>query len=428
MDLKKEGNFVTVEEAVKAIKDNDNIVFGHAAGVPSLVPQEMLRQMDRLHNVKIYHMFTINQGEYLVPETEGHFRHVTNFVGGNSRAAVAEDRGDFIPVHFSEVPAFFDEYFPVDVAVVQVSLPDEKGNCSFGISCDYSLPAARKAKIIIAEMNENMPYIAGDNFMHISKFHYIVENHTPLAELPAAKITDIELAIGKNCSTLVKDGDTLQLGIGGIPDAVLMSLDGKHDLGIHTEMFSSGVVNLVKKGVINGSKKTLLPGKMVATFLMGSKELYDFANHNDSVEMRPVDWVNDPRVIAQNDNLVSINSCIEVDLMGQVNSESIGLKQFSGIGGQFDYVKGAAWSKGGRSIMAMPSTAAKGTASRIVPFLSHGAAVTTPRNDVDYIVTEYGVAKLKGASLKERAKRLIAIAHPDFRAMLEEEYNKRFKN
>lgn len=428
MDWKKEGNFVSVEEAVKAIKDNDNVVFGHAAGVPGVVPIEMLRQKDRLHNVRIYHMFTINNGEYLVPETEGHFIHVTNFVAGNSRAAIAEDRGEFIPLHFSEVPAFFDEHFPVDVAVVQVSLPDEKGNCSFGISCDYTLPAARKAKTIIAEVNPNMPYIPGDNFMHISELTYLVENNAPLAELPAARISEVEEAIGKHCSTLVKDGDTLQLGIGAIPDAVLMALGDKHDLGIHTEMFSSGVVDLVKKGVITCSKKTLLPGKMVATFLMGTKELYEFANHNDMVEMRTVDWVNDPRVIAQNDNLVSINSCIEVDLMGQVNSETIGLKQFSGTGGQFDYVKGAAWSKGGRSIMAMPSTAAKGKASRIVPFLSTGAAVTTPRDDVDYIVTEYGVAHLKGVSLKERAKRLIAIAHPDFRPMLEEEYRKRFKN
>ena len=408
MDWKKEGNFVTVEEAVKAIKDNDNIVFGHAAGVPGVVPLEMVKQMDRLHNVKIFHMFTINNGEYLTPETEGHFRHVTNFVGGNSRAAVAEDRGDFYPLHFSDVPSFFDRYFPVDVTVAQVSLPDENGNCSFGISCDYTLPAARRSKIIIAEMNENMPYIPGDNFMHISQFTYIVENHNPIAVLPPAKITDIEKQIGHFCSTLIKDGDTLQLGIGAIPDAVLMSLDDKHDLGIHTEMFSSGVVDLAKKGVITGAKKSLLPGKMVATFLMGT--------------------VNDPRVIAQNDNMVSINSCIEVDLTGQVNSETIGLKQFSGTGGQFDYVKGASWSKGGRSIMAMPSTAAHGKASRIVPFLSQGAAVTTPRDDVDYVVTEYGIAHLKGASLKERAKRLIAIAHPDFRPMLEEEYKKRFKN
>ena len=428
MDWKKEGNFVTVEEAVKAIKDNDNIVFGHAAGVPGVVPLEMVKQMDRLHNVKIFHMFTINNGEYLTPETEGHFRHVTNFVGGNSRAAIAEDRGDFYPLHFSDVPSFFDRYFPVDVTVAQVSLPDENGNCSFGISCDYTLPAARRSKIIIAEMNENMPYIPGDNFMHISQFTYIVENHNPIAVLPPAKITDIEKQIGHFCSTLIKDGDTLQLGIGAIPDAVLMSLDDKHDLGIHTEMFSSGVVDLAKKGVITGAKKTLLPGKMVATFLMGTKELYEFANNNPNVEMRTVDWVNDPRVIAQNDNMVSINSCIEVDLTGQVNSETIGLKQFSGTGGQFDYVKGASWSKGGRSIMAMPSTAAHGKASRIVPFLSQGAAVTTPRDDVDYVVTEYGIAHLKGASLKERAKRLIAIAHPDFRPMLEEEYKKRFKN
>lgn len=428
MDWRKDGNFVTAEEAVKAIKDNDKVVFGHAAGAPQVVPAEMVRQMERLHGVEIFHMFTIMSDCHLTPETEGHFRHVTNFVAGNSRAAITEDRGDFVPLHFSEVPAWFDGYFRPDVTVCVVSRPDEKGNCSFGISCDYTLPAARRSKVVIAEMNPNMPYIPGDNFMNIKDFTYIVETDGPVPVLPPAKITDVEIAIGKNCASIVKDGDTLQLGIGGIPDAVLMALGDKKDLGIHTEMFSSGVVDLVHKGVINGKGKNFMPGKLVATFLMGTKELYDFANNNPAVEMRPVDWVNDPRVISQNDNLVSINSCIEVDLMGQVASEAMGLKQFSGTGGQVDYVRGAAWSKGGRSIMAMPSTAAKGTTSRIVPFLKQGGAVTTLRNDVDYVVTEYGVAKLKGVGLRERAKRLIAIAHPDFRPMLEEEYSKRFKS
>ena len=288
--------------------------------------------------------------------------------------------------------------------------------------------AAEKARLVIAEMNENMPYVEGDNKIHISRLDYIIPTNLALPEIPLPKITDVEKAIGRNCASLIEDGSTLQLGIGAIPDAVLLFMGDKKNLGIHTEMFSDGVIDLVESGVVNGSKKTLHPGKLVATFLMGTRRLYDFVDKNACVEMRPVDYVNDPRVIAQNEKMVSINSCIEVDLMGQVASETIGLKQFSGTGGQVDYVRGAAWSAGGKSIMAMPSTAAKGKASRIVPFLAQGAAVTTSRNDVDYVVTEYGIARLKGKTLKQRARALIAVAHPDFRPMLEEEYQKRFKD
>ena len=316
----------------------------------------------------------------------------------------------------------------MDVAVNQVSYPDSEGNCSFGLSCDYTKAAAEKARLVIAEMNENMPYVEGDNKIHISRLDYIIPTNLALPEIPLPKITDVEKAIGRNCASLIEDGSTLQLGIGAIPDAVLLFMGDKKDLGIHTEMFSDGVIDLVESGVVNGSKKTLHPGKLVATFLMGTRRLYDFVDKNACVEMRPVDYVNDPRVIAQNEKMVSINSCIEVDLMGQVASETIGLKQFSGTGGQVDYVRGAAWSAGGKSIMAMPSTAAKGKASRIVPFLAQGAAVTTSRNDVDYVVTEYGIARLKGKTLKQRARALIAVAHPDFRPMLEEEYQKRFKD
>ena len=245
-------------------------------------------------------------------------------------------------------------------------------------------------------MNENMPYVEGDNKIHISRLDYIIPTNLALPKFRCLKFTDVEKAIGRHCASLIEDGSTLQLGIGAIPDAVLLFMGDKKDLGIHTEMFSDGVIDLVESGVVNGSKKTLHPGKLVATFLMGTRRLYNFVDKNACVEMRPVDYVNDPRVIAQNEKMVSINSCIEVDLMGQVASETIGLKQFSGTGGQVDYVRGAAWSAGGKSIMAMPSTAAKGKASRIVPFLTQGAAVTTSRNDVDYVVTEYGIARLKG--------------------------------
>ncbi|MDL2254934.1 4-hydroxybutyrate CoA-transferase, partial [Bacteroidales bacterium OttesenSCG-928-J16] len=414
-------------EAIKAIKDNDYVVFSHAAGVPQVVAEALMEKKENYRNVHIYHMLSLGKGAYMAPEAEGHFRHITNFVGADSRQAIAEDRADFMPCFFYEVPKLLGEVFPVNVAVVQVSIPDEEGYCSFGVSCDYTKAAAEKAAVVIAEMNEFMPYVGGDNKIHVSKLDYIIPCANFLYEIQPPKITEVEREIGRYCASLIKDGDTLQLGIGAIPDAVLLFLKDKKDLGIHTEMFSEGVVDLVEAGVVTGKKKTLHPGKLVATFLMGTRRLYDFVDHNPDVEMYPVDYVNDPWVIAKNDNMISINSCIEVDLMGQVVSETIGLKQFSGTGGQVDYVRGAALSRGGKSIMAMPSTASKGTVSRIVPFLAQGAAVTTSRNDVDYVITEYGIAKLKGKTLRERAENLIAIAHPDFRESLQKEFYKRFR-
>ncbi len=413
-------------DAIKAIKDNDYVVFSHAAGVPEIVAGELMAKRENYHNVHIYHMLSIGKGEYLRPDAETHFRHITNFVGANSRQAVAENRADFFPCFFKDVPGVLGDIFPVDLAVVQVSLPDENGFCSFGVSCDYTKAAARKASVVIAEMNELMPRVGGNNMIHISEMDYIIPCKYFLPEIPVPEITGVEKEIGKYCASLIEDGSTLQLGIGAIPDAVLLFLKDKKDLGIHTEMFSDSVVDLVKSGVITGRRKTLHREKLVATFLMGTKKLYDFVNHNPDVELYPVDYVNDPWIIAKNENMVSVNSCIEVDLTGQVASESMGLKQFSGTGGQVDYVRGAALAPGGKSIMAMPSTAAKGKVSRIVPFLSEGAAVTTSRNDVDYIVTEYGIAKLRGKTLRQRAENLINIAHPDFRESLRQEFNKRF--
>lgn len=418
---------VSADEAVGAIKNGDRIVFSHAAGVPQEIPKALIRNKDKFCDVEIYHMLCLGDGDYLSEGLENHFHHCTNFAGANSRKAIEEKRADFMPGFFFEVPYLFRrKQYPIDVAVIQVSTPDVMGNCSFGVSCDYTKPAAEEAKIVIAEMNEAMPHVGGDNFIHLSQIDYIVECNNNLPEILPAKIGEVEKAIGGYCSELIDDGATLQLGIGAIPDAVLMALGNKKDLGIHTEMFTDGVIDLVERGIINGSKKTLHPGKMVATFLMGSRRLYDFVNQNPFIELYPVDYVNNPCVIMKNENMVSINSCIEVDLMGQVVSECIGQKQFSGVGGQVDYVRGAMLSPGGKSIMAMPSTAAKGTISRIVPFLAQGSAVTTSRNDVDYVVTEYGIAHLKAKTLKERAKSLIAIAHPDFREALMNEYRKRF--
>ena len=310
--------------------------------------------------------------------------------------------------------------------LIQVSAPDEHGFCSLGVSVDYTKPAAEAAKLVIAQVNKNMPRTLGDSFLHVSRLDWVVEHDCPVIELQPPVIGDVEKAIGENCASLVRDGDTLQLGIGAIPDAVLLFLKDKKDLGIHSEMVSDGVVELVEAGVITNRRKTLHPGKSVVTFLMGTKRLYDYVDNNPAVEMYPVDYVNNPVIAAQNDNLVSINSCVQVDLMGQVVSTSVGLKQISGVGGQVDFVRGANMSRGGRTIMAMPSTAAKGSISKIVPFIDHGAAVTTNRYDVNYVVTEYGIARLKGKTLKDRARALIEISHPNFRESLQAEFEERF--
>lgn len=417
----------TAQEAIKFIKDNDKVVFSHAAAVPQEMIKALVDNAKNYKNVEIIHMLGLGEGKYALPEYSENFRHNAIFVGASTRQAVQEDRADYTPCFFYEVPSLFTNgSIDVDVAVIQVSTPDEKGNCSYGLSCDYTKAAAENAKIVIAEVNDQMPYIYGDNFIHIDQIDHIIECSYPLFEIKQANIGDTEKEIGKHCASLIQDGDTLQLGIGGIPDAVLLFLKEKKDLGIHTEMFSDGVLELVKSGVITGAQKSLHPKKMISTFLMGSKALYDFVDKNEDVELYPVNYVNNPLTIMKNDNMISINSCIEVDLMGQVASESIGLKQFSGTGGQVDYVRGAALSNGGKSIIAIPSTASKGKVSRIVPFLKEGTAVTTTRNDVDYIVTEFGIAHLKGKTLRKRAKALIEIAHPDHRESLMEEYYRRF--
>ncbi len=419
---------VLADEAVNHIKPENKVVIGHAVGEPSTLVDAMVKNKNNYSNVELIHMVTMGKAEYAKVGMENNFRHNSMFVGGNTRDAVASDRADFTPCFFSEVPRILKENMTIDVALIQITPPDEYGYCSFGVSNDYTKPAAEVAKIVIAEMNNQMPKTMGDNFIHISDIDYIVESSHPIIELQPAKIGEIEKAIGENCASLIEDGSTLQLGIGAIPDAVLLFLKDKKDLGIHSEMISDGVVELVESGVITNKYKTIHPGKIVVTFLMGTKRLYDFVNDNPMVEMYSVDYVNDPVVIMQNHKMISINSCVEVDLMGQVASESIGKRQISGVGGQVDFVRGSNMSKNGKSIIAMPSTAAKGKISRIVNLLDEGAAVTTSRNDVDYIVTEYGVAKLKGKTLKERASALIKIAHPDFRDSLNSEFENRFLN
>jgi 4-hydroxybutyrate CoA-transferase len=422
-----DGKLTSANEAIKAIESGHRVVIGHACSEPTAVVNAMVENKERFENVEIVHMLAMGKSEYVYPEMSKHFKHNALFVGGSTRPAVQENRADFTPCFFYEIPRLFKEgTMPVDVALIQVSQPDKHGYCSFGLSNDYTKAAAETAKIVIAEVNDKMPRIMGDNFIHISEMTHIVESSREVIELGLPKIGDVEKMIGKNCASLIEDGSTLQLGIGAIPDAVLLFLKDKKDLGIHSEMFSDGVVELVEAGVITNKKKAIHKGKMVATFLMGSKRLYDFVHNNPSVELYPVDYVNDPVVIAQNSKMVSINSCLQVDLMGQVSSESIGLKQYSGTGGQVDYIRGASMAKGGKSIIAMPSTASKGKLSRIVPFIQEGTTVTTSRNDVHYVVTEYGIADLRGKTLKDRARQLIEIAHPDFRPSLQEEWERRF--
>lgn len=401
----------TPAQAVQQIKSGQRVVVAHAA---------------QYENVEIIHMVAMGKAAYCQPQYDKNFHHNAFFLGGSTRAAAAEGRVDFTPVYFSEIPSLLREDLRPNVTLLQCSPPDAHGYVSLGVSVDYTKPAAEASDLVIAQVNQNMPRTLGDSFLHVTQIGCLVEADTPVIELAPPKIGDVERAIGENVASLVRDGDTLQLGIGAIPDAVLLFLKEKNDLGIHTEMFSDGVVELVEAGVITNKAKTLHRGQSIATFLMGTRRLYDYVNNNPAVAMYPVDYVNDPYVIGQNDNLVSINSCVQVDIMGQVVSTSAGLRQISGVGGQVDFVRGANLSKGGRAIMAMPSTTGKGKISKIVPFLDQGSAVTTTRNEVNYVITEYGIAKLKGKSLRQRAEALIRIAHPDFRDELTAEFRRRY--
>lgn len=419
-----EKRIVTPEEAAKLIKSNDRVVLGHACGEPKLVVDAMVERAGELENVEVVHMVAMGKARYCQPEYAQSFRHNALFVGAATRNALKEGRGDYTPCFFHEIPGLFrNNVLLVDVALVTVSPPDRHGFVSLGISVDYTRQAVLSAKTVIAEVNPNMPRTGGNSFLEVTDIDYFVLSEEPLYQLSPPEITEVERAIGENVASLIKDGDCLQLGIGAIPDAVLSFLGDKSDIGIHSEMVSDGVMNLVKKGVINCRRKTLHPNKIVITFAMGTPEFYRWLDYNPLIECYTVDYTNDPFVIARNDNMVSINSALAVDLLGQVAADTLGPYQFSGVGGQVDFVRGAARSSRGRSIIAMPATAAQGNASRIVPSLAPGQAVTTSRNDVDYVVTEFGVAKLKGKTVRDRARSLIEIAHPAFRDELREKFS-----
>ena len=415
-------NLTSAEDAVKVIKSNDRVALGHACGEPKLTVDSLVKRAKELENVEIVHMVSYGKGEYTYPEMEGHFRFNGLFIGPSTKKAVNDGRADFTPRFFSEIPSLFSSgELPVDVALIQVSPPDSRGYCSYGISVDYTKPCAESARVVIAEVNTRMPRTLGDSFIHVSDIDYIVECDYPLYTISVPEIGPAEEKIGENIASLIEDGATLQLGIGAIPNAVLHFLTDKHNLGIHTEMLSDGIIPLVESGVVTGRRKTLHKGKMIATFIMGSEELYDFVDKNTYVEMHPVSYTNDPFIISKNHRMTSINSFIQADLLGNVNSETIGPNQFSAVGGQVDFVRGAIRSSGGKAILAATSTAAGGKISRIVPYLDRGASVTTSRNDVQYVVTEYGIANLRGKTCRDRARTLINIAHPDFKDWLWEQ-------
>ena len=419
------GRTITAFEAATKIKSGDRVVVGHACGEPKSLVEAMVDRAKELSNVEIAHMVSMGKARYCLPENEKSFRHNALFVGGTSRKAIKDGRGDYTPCFFHEIPLLFrDNILPVDVALITVSPPDKLGFVCLGISVDYTRQAALSAKTVIAEVNPNMPCVGGNSYLHVSDIHYFVHSEEPLIELKPPTIGEVEKAIGSNVAQLIKDGDCLQLGIGAIPDAVLGFLGQKKELGIHSEMISDGAMKLVNEGVINCRKKTFHIGKIVITFAMGTKVFYDWLNNNSMIEAYPVNYTNDPFNIAQNDNMVPINSALLVDLLGQVAADTLGPTQYSGVGGQVDYVRGAARSRGGRSIIAMPATAAKGTQSRIAATLMQAQSVTTSRNDVDYVVTDYGIAKLKGKTVKQRSEELINIAHPKFKDQLRQERKK----
>ncbi|MDR1660095.1 MAG: 4-hydroxybutyrate--acetyl-CoA CoA transferase [Desulfovibrio sp.] len=409
-------NTVTPEEAVQSVKSGDRVVFAHAAGSPESLVKALVARGSSLRNVEIVHMVALNDSPYCKPEYQGNFRFNGLYLSGGTRAAVAEGRADYTPIFFAQIPDLFrNGVLPVDAALITVSPPDAQGKVSLGVSVDYTRQAALSAKLTIAEINPNMPHVGGGALLDATEVDVFVNSSDPLLELSPPVIGEVEAAIGRHIAELIPDGACLQLGIGAIPDAVLHSLGDKKDLGIHSEMVSDGVMSLVEKDVVNCSRKTLHPGKIIITFAMGSRKFYEWLNNNPLIEGYPVDYVNDPRVIGQNDNLVSINSALSVDLLGQVAADSMGPRQFSGVGGQVDFVRGASFSKGGRSVIAMPSTASKGRISRICSAFDRGQPVTTSRNDVDTIVTEHGVADLKGKTNPARARSLIAVAAPEFR-------------
>lgn len=416
---------VTAEQAVACVRHGQRIFIGSGAGEPQTLIEALSARED-IADTEIVHILTLGVATYAEPRFGNRFRHNAYFIGPNVREAVAQGRADYSPIFLSEIPRLFRlGRVTIDVALIEVSSPDESGLCSYGVSTDIVKAAAETARTVIAEVNAQMPRALGDCFIHVDATDRLVPSDRPILEAVQGTPNNLSERIAGHVANLIENGSTLQLGIGKIPDAILHHLEGHKDLGIHTEMFSDGILQLIEKGVITNAEKTLHPGKIVASFVMGSRKLYDFIDNNPLIEFHPTEYVNDPFVIARNDKMISINAAIEVDLTGQVCADSLGPTFYNGIGGQVDFTRGAARSKDGKAIIVLPSTAAGGTISRIVSHLKHGAAVTTSRADVHYVVTEHGVAHLHGKSIRERAMALIEIADPLFRPWLLNEAKER---
>lgn len=424
--MSKKLTIVTAEEAVASVQSNNKVFFQGAAMTPNLLIDSLCNRYQELSNVEIIQIHTHGKAKYLEAPYSKSFKLVSCFVGDNVRKGVNMNNGDYVPIFLSEIHWLFRRgIYPLDVAFIQVSPPDKHGFCSLGTSVDITLPAILTAKKVIALINPNVPRTHGDGIIHTSKIDYAVEVHSPIHQTKAGTASEIELKIGKHVAELIDDGATLQMGIGNIPNAVLHNLTNHKRLGIHTEMFSDGILPLVEQGVITGEEKEIKTGKIVTCFAVGSEKLYNFIDDNPLVHFKEAGYTNDTSIIKLNPKVTAINSAIEIDITGQVCADTIGQYQYSGVGGQMDFIRGASLSKDGKAIIAMPSITAKGI-SKITPFLKQGAGVTTTRAHVHYVATEYGVVNLFGKSLKQRAKALISIAHPNFREALEKEAYNRF--
>jgi 4-hydroxybutyrate CoA-transferase len=411
----------TADAAMGFIKSGMRVYIQPGCAEPETLVEALIRRAPKVREVEIVHMMTMGAAPYVAPEMAAHFRHNAVFIGANVRDAINEGRADYTPIYLSEIEELFETgAMPIDVALIEVSPPDSHGYCSFGVGVDTTLTAAKCARCVVAQVNDHMPRTYGDSFIHVSDIDAVVESSRPLCELKKPEITDMHVAIARNVAGLIEDGAVLQTGIGGIPDAVLPLLMDRKDLGVHSELVSDGVIPLIEAGVITGARKNYKPRKIIVGFVLGTKKMFEFVDNNPIFEFHPTAYTNDPGLIARNDNMVAINSALQVDLTGQVCSDSIGNQFYSGIGGQVDFLRGASRSKGGKPIIAISSTAKSGTISRIVPMLSPGAGVVTSRGLVRYVVTEHGVAYLHGKSIRERAKALIEIAHPRFRDELYE--------
>jgi acyl-CoA hydrolase len=411
----------SADDAISLIQNGDFIIVPTGVGEPPALLTALSAQRRRFTGVKVAQILAVRKFDYIDPETVDNVRHVAFFFGAATRAGGQSGWIDFIPSYFSEMPSLIERgQIPADVVFSMASPMDQHGYFSLSLGADYTMAAVAKARAVVLEVNPNVPFAYGNCHVHISQVAALVESNEPVLEVGLPKIGPVQVAIGKYVADMIDDGSTLQIGYGGIPDAVVMQLTHKHDLGVHTEMIGDGILTLVESGAITNRKKTYLPGKSVATFALGSKKLYQFMDRNPALEIHPVDFTNDPYLAAKNDNLVAINATLQIDLLGQCGSESLGHVPYSGTGGQADFVRAANRSRGGKAFIVLPSTAQNDRLTRIVPTLSPGTHMSTSKNDINYVVTEHGVAQLRGKSAKQRAQEMIAIAHPDFRAELTE--------